>query len=137
MTDNMETTPAMDLDNELNNGMDDNDESTDTEQLPPHDDSRPGTPHLSNCEQRRVLARNIKYYTITIENLKANIRSLRLHGLTNDNCHIMKEHHQRLDNYTALNELTVSEFSSLPSCDTPGCAEHHTLLSTPTKVNDK
>ncbi|GFU37017.1 putative RNA-directed DNA polymerase from transposon X-element [Trichonephila clavipes] len=48
----------------------------------------------------------------------------------------MKEHVQRLDNYTALNELTVSEFSPLPSCDTPGCAEHHTPISTPTKVND-
>ncbi|GFX40435.1 uncharacterized protein TNCV_788901 [Trichonephila clavipes] len=47
----------------------------------------------------------------------------------------MKEHVQRLDNYTALNELTVSEFSSLPSCDTSGCAEHHTPLSTPTTVN--
>ncbi|GFX84187.1 PRE_C2HC domain-containing protein [Trichonephila clavipes] len=49
----------------------------------------------------------------------------------------MKEHHQRLDNYIALNDLTVSEFSSLPSCDIPGCAEHHTPLCTPTKVNDQ
>ncbi|GFW95097.1 nucleic-acid-binding protein from transposon X-element [Trichonephila clavipes] len=48
----------------------------------------------------------------------------------------MKEHLQRLDNYTALNALTVSEFSSLPSCDNPACAEHHTPLNTPTKNND-
>ncbi|GFW84555.1 uncharacterized protein TNCV_457361 [Trichonephila clavipes] len=70
-------------------------------------DSRPGTPHLTNCEQRKILARNMKFYTITIENIKANIRSLKLHGLTDEDCHIMKEHVQRLDNYTALNELTV------------------------------
>ncbi|GFT71593.1 hypothetical protein TNCV_3020741 [Trichonephila clavipes] len=35
-----------------------------------------------------------------------------------------------------INALTVSEFSSLPSCDNPGCAEHHTPLNTPTKNND-
>ncbi|GFX68823.1 hypothetical protein TNCV_3865221 [Trichonephila clavipes] len=67
----------------------------------PQDDSRPGTPHLTNCEQMKILARNIKYYTITIENIKANIRSLKLHGLKDEDCHIMKEHLQRLDNYTA------------------------------------
>ncbi|GFV06114.1 hypothetical protein TNCV_3144021 [Trichonephila clavipes] len=84
----------------------------------------------------KILARNIKYYTITIENIKANMRSLKLHGLNDEDCHIMKEHLQRLDNYTALNALTVSEFSSLPSCDNPACAEHHTPLNTPTKNND-
>ncbi|GFU02347.1 hypothetical protein TNCV_1238431 [Trichonephila clavipes] len=126
--------------NELIYGLDDNDEQqttrTETEQPPPQDDSHPGTPHLTNCEQRRILARNIKFYTITIENMKSNLISLRLNGLTNDSCHIMKEHHQRLDNYIALNALTVSEFSSLPSCEIPGCAELHTPLSSPTKIND-
>ncbi|GFU87679.1 hypothetical protein TNCV_2936011 [Trichonephila clavipes] len=139
MTEIVETTPEMDLDIELINGLDNHDSRLPTpvnEQPLPTDDSRPGTPHLTNCEQRKILARNIKYYTITIENIKANIRSLKLHGLNDEDCHIMKEHVQRLDNYTALNELTVSEFSNLPSCDTPGCAEHHTPISTPTKVND-
>ncbi|GFW95109.1 hypothetical protein TNCV_1497481 [Trichonephila clavipes] len=139
MADITETTPEMDLDIELINGLDNHDDRHPTpvnEQPLPVDDSRPGTPHLTNCEQRKILARNMKFYTITIENIKANIRSLKLHGLTDEDCHIMKEHVQRLDNYTALNELTVSEFSSLPSCDTSGCAEHHTPLSTPTTVND-
>ncbi|GFU97667.1 hypothetical protein TNCV_4455531 [Trichonephila clavipes] len=122
MAEIMETTPEMDLDIELINGLDNHDDRHPTpvnEQPLPIDDSRPGTPHLTNCEQRKILARNMKFYTITIENIKANIRSLKLHGLTDEDCHIMKEHVQRLDNYTALNELTVSEFSSLPSCDTP------------------
>ncbi|GFS91136.1 hypothetical protein TNCV_2214811 [Trichonephila clavipes] len=48
----------------------------------------------------------------------------------------MKEHHQRLDKYIALDDLTASEFISLPSCEIPGCAEHHTPLCTPTKIND-
>ncbi|GFW14281.1 hypothetical protein TNCV_1365361 [Trichonephila clavipes] len=103
MADIMETTTEMDLDIELINGLDNHDDRhpTENEQPLPHDDSRPGTPHLTNCEQMKILARNIK-----------------------------------LANYTALNALTVSEFSSLPGCDTPGCAEHHTPLSTPTKIND-
>ncbi|GFT65855.1 nucleic-acid-binding protein from transposon X-element [Trichonephila clavipes] len=138
MTEILDLTPAMDLDTELTNGMDNNDDRHPMENEPPlpQDDSRPGTPHLTNCEQMKILARNIKYYTITIENIKANIRSLKLHGLNDEDCHIMKEHLQRLDNYTALNALTVSEFSSLPSCDNPACAEHHTPLNTPTKNND-
>ncbi|GFS61111.1 hypothetical protein TNCV_4956161 [Trichonephila clavipes] len=138
MSEILDLTPAMDLDTELTNGMDNNDDRHPMENEPPlpQDDSRPGTPHLTNCEQMKILARNIKYYTITIENIKANIRSLKLHGLNDEDCHIMKEHLQRLDNYTALNALTVSEFSSLPSCDNPACAEHHTPLNTPTKNND-
>ncbi|GFW47036.1 hypothetical protein TNCV_3486481 [Trichonephila clavipes] len=138
MTEILDLTPAMDLDTELTNGMDNNDDRHPMENEPPlpQDDSRPGTPHLTNCEQMKILARNIKYYTITIENIKANMRSLKLHGLNDEDCHIMKEHLQRLDNYTALNALTVSEFSSLPSCDNPACAEHHTPLNTPTKNND-
>ncbi|GFX83863.1 hypothetical protein TNCV_2546541 [Trichonephila clavipes] len=52
MTDNMEMNPAMELDNELVNGMDNNTEQqptgTETEQPLPQDDSRLGTPHLTN-----------------------------------------------------------------------------------------
>ncbi|GFU32471.1 hypothetical protein TNCV_4889991 [Trichonephila clavipes] len=105
MTEILDLTPAMDLDTELTNGMDNNDDRHPMENEPPfpQDDSRPGTPHLTNCEQMKILARNIKYCTITIENIKANIRSLKLHGLNDEDCHIMKEHLQRLDNYTALN----------------------------------
>ncbi|GFW01783.1 hypothetical protein TNCV_3544271 [Trichonephila clavipes] len=75
MTEIMESTPAMDLDIELINGIDNSEDRhpTENEQPLPQDDSRPGTPHLTNCEQMRILARNIKYCTITIEILKANI----------------------------------------------------------------
>ncbi|GFV18616.1 hypothetical protein TNCV_2872471 [Trichonephila clavipes] len=116
MTEILDLTPAMDLDTELTNGMDNNDDRHPMENEPPlpQDDSRPEL-HTSPT---------------------ANIRSLKLHGLNDEDCHIMKEHLQRLDNYTALNALTVSEFSSLPSCDNPACAEHHTPLNTPTKNND-
>ncbi|GFX59215.1 hypothetical protein TNCV_4304471 [Trichonephila clavipes] len=110
MTEILDLTPAMDLDTELTNGMDNNDDRHPMENEPPlpQDDSRPGTPHLTNSSW--IKRRRLPYHE--------------------------KEHLQRLDNYTALNALTVSEFSSLPSCDNPGCAEHHTPLNTPTKNND-
>ncbi|GFX25663.1 hypothetical protein TNCV_1205411 [Trichonephila clavipes] len=94
MAEIMETTLEMDLDIELINGLDNHDDRHPTpvnEQPLPIDDSRPGTPHLTNCEQRKILARNMKFYTITIENIKANIRSLKLHGLTDEDCHT---HHE-------------------------------------------
>ncbi|GFX50436.1 hypothetical protein TNCV_770081 [Trichonephila clavipes] len=114
MTEILDLTPAMDLDTELTNGMDKDDDRHPMENEPPfpQDDSAPEL-HTSPT---------------------ANMRSLKLHGLNDEDCHIMKEHLQRLDNYTALNALTVSEFSSLPSCDNPACAEHHTPLNTPTKI---
>ncbi|GFX93114.1 RNA-directed DNA polymerase from mobile element jockey [Trichonephila clavipes] len=110
MTEILDLTPAMDLDTELTNGMDNNDDRHPMENEPPlpQDDSPPRNSHLTNCEQMKILARNIKYYTITIENIKANIGSLKLHGLNDEDCHIMKEHLQRLDNYTALNALTAN-----------------------------
>ncbi|GFX44679.1 hypothetical protein TNCV_4441841 [Trichonephila clavipes] len=45
----METTPEMDLDIELINGLDD--PTPVNEQPLPIDDSRPGTPHLTNCQK--------------------------------------------------------------------------------------
>ncbi|GFU45073.1 PRE_C2HC domain-containing protein [Trichonephila clavipes] len=63
MTEILDLTPAMDLDTELTNGMDNNDDRHPMENEPPlpQDDSRPGTPHLTNCEQMKILARNIKW----------------------------------------------------------------------------
>ncbi|GFT73380.1 hypothetical protein TNCV_1334681 [Trichonephila clavipes] len=104
MADIMETTPEMDLDIELINGLDNHDDRHPTpvnEQPLPVDDSRPGTPHLTNCEQREntrqkyeVLHHHHREYQGQYK------RSLKLHGLTDEDCHIMKEHVQRLDNYT-------------------------------------
>ncbi|GFY06870.1 hypothetical protein TNCV_482741 [Trichonephila clavipes] len=68
MAEIMETTPEMDLDIELTNGLDNHDDRLLTpvnEQPFPTDDSRPGTPHLTNCEQRKILARNIKSTTLS------------------------------------------------------------------------
>ncbi|GFV15969.1 hypothetical protein TNCV_4240121 [Trichonephila clavipes] len=85
-----------------------------------------------DCEQMKILARNIKYYTITIENIKANMRSLKLHGLNDEDCHIMKNTSKTRQLHRPQ-RTNGSEFSSLPSCDNPACAEYHTPLNTPTK----
>ncbi|GFW84574.1 hypothetical protein TNCV_3929311 [Trichonephila clavipes] len=81
MTEILDLTPAMDLDTELTNGMDNNDDRHPMENEPPlpQDDSRPGTPHLTNCEQmQKILARNIKEHAnyATTRTLASNIRSL-------------------------------------------------------------
>ncbi|GFY44522.1 hypothetical protein TNIN_185741 [Trichonephila inaurata madagascariensis] len=108
----METT--LDLDSQLDNGkgmtLDQQPNDTEMDQsLPsPTKTSRPGSPQLSNCRRRHQLAQDIKFYTITMENKKSNINSLRLNGLVDDNSHIMKENHQRLADYTSLHQITVS-----------------------------
>ncbi|GFY78189.1 hypothetical protein TNIN_292721 [Trichonephila inaurata madagascariensis] len=98
--------------------------------------SRFGTPQLTNCQCRHQLALDFQYYTIAMENLKSNINSLRVNGLKDQSSHIMKKNQQRLADYTSLHQFPASEFTSLPNCEIPGCAEHHTPYSTPTKNND-
>ncbi|GFY48289.1 hypothetical protein TNIN_332381 [Trichonephila inaurata madagascariensis] len=43
------------------------------------------------------------------------------------------DQNRRLDEYQRLQKLAVSEFTSQPYCDTPGCTTHHTPGNSPTK----
>ncbi|GFX92732.1 nucleic-acid-binding protein from transposon X-element [Trichonephila clavipes] len=105
--------------------------------LPP---SRPGTPQLSICKWKRECVELIDNYTSSIEFIKASLRHLQGKKPTDDQSdshlvHIYNEHEQRLSDYTKLKELTVSEFSSLPNCEIPDCAVHHTPHTSPAKTN--
>ncbi|GFU83038.1 hypothetical protein TNCV_65091 [Trichonephila clavipes] len=138
----MESTMDINLDNQLTTGNEITSEQQPNrnemdQSLPPSPGiSRPKTPLLTIFQRKQQLAQDIKYYTITMENLKSNIKSRRINGLLDESSHIMKEHHQRLANYSSIHQITVSELTSLPNCEIPDFAEHHTPYGTPTKNND-
>ncbi|GFU83060.1 hypothetical protein TNCV_65301 [Trichonephila clavipes] len=110
----MESTMDINLDNQLTTGNEITSEQQPNgnemdQSLPPSPGiSLPGTPLLTNCQRRHQLAQDIKYYTITMENLKFNIKSRRINGLLDESSHIMKEHHQRLANYSSLHQITLN-----------------------------
>ncbi|GFV41997.1 hypothetical protein TNCV_3433851 [Trichonephila clavipes] len=58
----------------------------------------------------KILARTIKYYTITIESIKeSNMRSLKLHGLNDEDCHISEEHLKDSTTTPPPNALTLAK----------------------------
>ncbi|GFR03270.1 hypothetical protein TNCT_173021 [Trichonephila clavata] len=71
--------------------------------------SRPRTPQPSGCQRRRLATENLKYYAITIVNIKSNINALRINGLTDESSYIWKENLTRLADYTHLQETTPFE----------------------------
>ncbi|GFY69942.1 hypothetical protein TNIN_394641 [Trichonephila inaurata madagascariensis] len=97
--------------------------------LPPSTStSRPGTPQLSNCQRLKEVIYEIRQNTVLIELQKTTINTLQLQGLNDDV--IMATLLQRLPELQGKHQNAVSEFSSLPGCDNPGCENtfHSKLL---------
>ncbi|GFQ84951.1 hypothetical protein TNCT_659571 [Trichonephila clavata] len=73
--------------------------------------SQPGTPQPSGCQRRRLATEILKYYAITIDNIKSNINALQINGLTDESSYIWKENLARLADYIHLQEITAIPFS--------------------------
>ncbi|GFY66760.1 hypothetical protein TNIN_452131 [Trichonephila inaurata madagascariensis] len=94
--------------------------------LPPSaHNSRLGTPRLSTCQRLQDLAYRIKRETILISYQEATLNALRLNGIADNESLSLQL--KILKDIQARHQSAVSEFSSLPPCDTPGCTEHNTL----------
>ncbi|GFY55522.1 hypothetical protein TNIN_196371 [Trichonephila inaurata madagascariensis] len=96
--------------------------------------SRSSTPTPSIlCQRHSDLADDIQRLSIMIQGTKDTLNSLQKYGTYNpQDAHVL--HLQDLlQTYSSDHHTAVSEFSSLPPCDTPGCPYHHTPRSTPSK----
>ncbi|GFU84124.1 hypothetical protein TNCV_4504241 [Trichonephila clavipes] len=95
--------------------------------------SRPGTPTETNCERLISVKNDIEKFSIVVENTKAGLKTLLFAGIPeNDPTNL--DHNRRLEEYQRLQQLAVSEFTSQPFCNTPGCTIHHTPSCTPVKT---
>ncbi|GFT15496.1 hypothetical protein TNCV_3265041 [Trichonephila clavipes] len=97
-----------------------------------NDSSRPGTPTESNCERLISIKNDIEKFSIVVENTKAGLKTLLFAGIPENDPTIL-DHNRRLEEYQRLQQLAVSEFTSQPYCNTPGCTIHHTPSCYPVK----
>ncbi|GFT69055.1 hypothetical protein TNCV_2175161 [Trichonephila clavipes] len=75
-----------------------------------------------------------KKFGIVVENTKAGLKTLLFAGIPENDPTIL-DHNRRLEEYQRLQQLAVSEFTSQPYCNTPGCTIHHTPSCSPIKTN--
>ncbi|GFY57091.1 hypothetical protein TNIN_70781 [Trichonephila inaurata madagascariensis] len=99
--------------------------------------SRPETPTITNCERQRAINKDIEKFGIVIESIKSSLRGLQIAGIDDVNDPTFLDQTRRLDDYQRLQQLAVSEFTSQPYCNTPGCITHSTPTNSPTKINVK
>ncbi|GFU80874.1 hypothetical protein TNCV_5048701 [Trichonephila clavipes] len=97
------------------------------------DSTRPGTPTETNCERLISIKNDIEKFSIVVENTKAGLKTLLFAGIPENDPTIL-DHNRRLEEYQRLQQLAVSEFTSQPYCNTPGCTIHHTPSCSPIKT---
>ncbi|GFY38483.1 hypothetical protein TNIN_10531 [Trichonephila inaurata madagascariensis] len=96
--------------------------------------SRPSTPILSpQCQRWIFLNAEIQKFTFLAQGIESSLESIRRFGTVDENDSYVIKARTELKEYNTLLSLTVSEFNSLPLCDLPGCPQHHTPLSSPSK----
>ncbi|GFW47321.1 hypothetical protein TNCV_2648091 [Trichonephila clavipes] len=93
----------------------------------------PGTPTESNCERLVSIKNDIEKFGIVVENTKARIKTLIFAGVPESDPTIV-DHNRRLEEYQRLQQRAVSEFTSQPYCNTPGCTINHTPNNSPIKI---
>ncbi|GFS85359.1 hypothetical protein TNCV_75851 [Trichonephila clavipes] len=97
-----------------------------------NDSTRPGTPTETNCERLISIKNDIEKFSIVVENTKAGLKTLLFVGIPQNDPTILN-HNRRLEEYQRLRQLAVSEFTSQPYCNTPGCTIHDTPSCSPVK----
>ncbi|GFT71384.1 hypothetical protein TNCV_1151251 [Trichonephila clavipes] len=97
-----------------------------------NESTRPGTPTETNCERLISIKNDIEKFSIVVENTTAGLKTLLFAGIPENDPTIL-DHNRRLEEYQRLRQLAVSEFTSQPYCNTPGCTIHHTPSCSPVK----
>ncbi|GFW87507.1 hypothetical protein TNCV_1301521 [Trichonephila clavipes] len=99
-----------------------------------NESTRPGTPTESNCERLIAIKNDIEKFSIVVENTKSGLKTLLFAGIPENDPTIL-DHNRRIEEYQRLQQLAVSEFTSQPYCNTPGCIIHHTPSCSPVKYS--
>ncbi|GFW91553.1 hypothetical protein TNCV_4499731 [Trichonephila clavipes] len=101
--------------------------------------SLPGTPekagltHL-HCKRLQGLAHLIEAISVTIETSQTLLQGAIDNGITDPNHPIIRMESSYLELNNSRLQKAVSEYASLPPCDTPNCTRHN-LKDTPAKTN--
>ncbi|GFW91824.1 uncharacterized protein TNCV_3400841 [Trichonephila clavipes] len=111
--------------------------------LPKSGNSSPEWPTgPTSCASLEVTKADIHRYTLTVQGFENMITTLRQSNAQDEHDPTFVEMIKQRSTYEDLLEKAVSEFGSLPYCDTPGCPVHETptsssVKSQPTKRKDE
>ncbi|GFY60131.1 hypothetical protein TNIN_454271 [Trichonephila inaurata madagascariensis] len=84
--------------------------------------SRASTPALTNCDRLQIANDELKKYSILLSNVSHTINAIEscVHEDDPELTHL----YTRQEYLYERRQAAVSEFSTLPRCDTPGCQIH-------------
>ncbi|GFR05845.1 hypothetical protein TNCT_646341 [Trichonephila clavata] len=101
--------------------------------LPPSgNSSRPETPTYLHCQRLKRTADDIRKFTKLTDGTTSLIKSMKYDGFDSDDDPSIQDLKCRLSHYQNYLAMAVSDFNSLPYCDTPNCEVHHTPPQSPT-----
>ncbi|GFR18985.1 hypothetical protein TNCT_276551 [Trichonephila clavata] len=86
------------------------------------------------CAKFQVIKADIKRYSLIVKGYENMILSLRQSNARDEHDPMFVEITRQLTIYEDLLEKSVSEFGSLPYCNTPGCPVPETPTSSPLKT---
>ncbi|GFX66491.1 hypothetical protein TNCV_1291721 [Trichonephila clavipes] len=115
-----------------------NDLSTDMDcqniSLPKSGKSTPERPiGPTSCARLEATKADIRRYTLIVQGFENMISTLKQSNAQDEHDPTFVEMVKQCSMYEDLLEKAVSEFGTLPYCDTPGCPVHETSTSSPVK----
>ncbi|GFX60848.1 hypothetical protein TNCV_1311411 [Trichonephila clavipes] len=100
--------------------------------------SRPSTPTpTAICQRHQQLTDDIQKYTLLCQGTESTLKFLTLYGKYNPEDPVVASLQNQLLEYTRTCNIAVSEISSLPPSNLPGCPIHHTPDSTPSEISSQ
>ncbi|GFY44983.1 hypothetical protein TNIN_117481 [Trichonephila inaurata madagascariensis] len=96
--------------------------------------SRASTPTLTNCDRLRNTNDDLRKYSILLSNVSHTINAIA--SYVQDDDPELAVLYTRQEYLYERHQAAVSEFNTLPRCDTPGCQIHSTPLNSPSKTQN-
>ncbi|GFS97384.1 hypothetical protein TNCV_733271 [Trichonephila clavipes] len=102
--------------------------------LPHSGNSTPERPiGPTSCARLEATKADIRRYTLIVQGFENMISTLKQSNAQDEHDPTFVEMVKQCTMYEDLLEKVVSEFGTLPYCDTPGCPVHETPTSSPVK----
>ncbi|GFY54469.1 hypothetical protein TNIN_193641 [Trichonephila inaurata madagascariensis] len=95
--------------------------------------TRSSTPEMSNCERLQIANSEIRKFAILHANVSHAIEAAAPYAQDDDSD--LADMYSRQHYLDQRRQKAVSDLSSLPRCNTPGCRIHNTPVNSPTKIN--
>ncbi|GFY63290.1 hypothetical protein TNIN_240521 [Trichonephila inaurata madagascariensis] len=95
--------------------------------------TRSSTPVMSNCERLQIANSEIRKFSILYANVSHAIEAAAPFAQDDDSD--LADMYARQHYLDQRRHKAVSDHSSLPRCDNPGCRIHNTPVNSPTKLN--